>query len=402
MHLFKVSYPFESTGGSIRNLNIVTSQRKAGIEPFVVTPLNYPRIFKINEFPVEEEIEDVRHIRLDLGSQNSSQLSYITKNLQLNTILLAGIIRKEAPGIIHAASGYKGYELATMADTLSRHFSIPWIYEVRSFHEHTWTNDHFQAETSIHTKLRMDKENSLMKKANHVVTISESMKDAIIKRGIPEEKITVVPNAVDTSYFKPKKKSTKLINSLGIKNKTVIGYISNMSYREGHDVLIKAFKTISEEVEDAMLLLVGSGREKENLEKLVNELGLEEKVIFTGNVDHSLIKEYYALIDLFVVPRRRDYAADLVTPLKPYEAMGMKIPLLMSDRAALKEIIGEDRGFIFKTEDEEDLAKVAISCLNDQTECKRRANVAHEWLIENRTWEMNAEIYKELYNKLAR
>ena len=96
MHLFKVSYPFESTGRSIRNLNIVTSQKKAGIEPFVVTPLNYPRIFKINEFPVEEEIEDVRHIRLDLGSQNSSQLSYITKNLQLNTLLLAGIIRKEA------------------------------------------------------------------------------------------------------------------------------------------------------------------------------------------------------------------------------------------------------------------------------------------------------------------
>ena len=400
MHLFKVSYPFESTGGSIRNLNIVSSQKKAGIEPFVVTPLNYPRIFKINDFPVEEDIEKVRHIRLDLGSQNTTQLTYITKNLQLNTLLLAGIIRKEAPGIIHAASGYKGYELATMADTLSRHFSIPWIYEVRSFHEHTWTNDHFQAETSIHTKLRMDKENSLMQKANHVVTISESMKEAIIKRGIPEEKITVVPNAVDTTYFKPKKKSAKLINSLGIKNKSVIGYISNMSYREGHDVLIKAFKTISKEVTDAVLLLVGSGREKENLEKLVNEFGLEEKVIFTGNVDHSLIKEYYALIDLFVVPRRRDYAADLVTPLKPYEAMGMKIPLLMSDRAALKEIIGEDRGFIFKTEDEEDLANVAISCLNDQSECKRRANIAHEWLIANRTWEMNAEIYKTLYSKI--
>lgn len=402
MHLFKVSYPFESTGGSIRNLNIVSSQQKAGIEPLVVTPLNYPRIFKINDFPVEEDIEKVRHIRLDLGSQNTSQLTYITKNLQLNTLLLAGIIRKEAPGIIHAASGYKGYELATMAETLSRHFSIPWIYEVRSFHEHTWTNDHFQAETSIHTKLRMDKENSLMQKADHVVTISESMKEAIIKRGIPEKKITVVPNAVDTSYFKPKKKNTKLINSLGIKSKSVIGYISNMSYREGHDVLIKAFKTISKEVTDAVLLLVGSGREKENLEELVNELGLEEKVIFTGNVDHSLIKEYYALIDLFVVPRRRDYAADLVTPLKPYEAMGMKIPLLMSDRAALREIIGEDRGFIFKTEDEEDLAKVAISCLNDQSECKRRADVAHEWLTKNRTWEMNAEIYKQLYNNLTR
>ena len=400
MHLFKVSYPFESTGGSIRNLNIVSSQKKAGLEPFVVTPLNYPRIFKINEFSLEEDIENVRHIRLDLGSGNSSQLTYITKNLQLNALLLAGIIRKESPEIIHAASGYKGYELATMADTLSRHFSIPWIYEVRSFHEHTWTNDHFQAETSIHTKLRMDKENSLMNRATHVVTISDSMKEAIIERGIPKDKITVVPNAVDTDYFKPMKKNSKLINSLGLKNKTVLGYISNMSYREGHDVLIRAFKTISKQVEDSILLLVGSGREKENLESLVEQLNLSDKVIFTGNVDHSLIKDYYASIDLFVVPRRRDYAADLVTPLKPYEAMGMKIPLLMSDRAALKEIIGEERGFIFKTEDEDDLANVAISCLKDKDECSRRANIAHEWLIANRTWDMNAEIYKQLYKEI--
>ncbi len=400
MHLFKVSYPFESTGGSIRNLNIVSSQKKSGLTPFVVTPLNYPRIFNINDFELEEEIENVRHIRLDLGSRNSSHLPYLTKNLQLNTLLLAGIMRHEAPEIIHAASGYKGYELATMADTLSRHFSIPWIYEVRSFHEHTWTNDHFQAETSIHTKLRMDKENSLMKRANHVVTISESMKEAIIERGISEDKITVVPNAIDVDKFKPRKKSSKLVNSLGIKNKKVLGYISNMSYREGHDVLIKAFKIISNEIEDSILLLVGDGRERDNLETLVNKLGLSNRVIFTGNVDHSLIRDYYALIDLFVVPRRRDYAADLVTPLKPYEAMGMKIPLLMSDRAALKEIIGEDRGFIFKTEDEEDLANVAISCFQNMQECLRRTEVAHKWLIENRTWKINSEIYKSLYDKI--
>ena len=81
--------------------------------------------------------------------------------------------------------------------------------------------------------------------------------------------------------------------------------------------------------------------------------------------------------------------------------MGMKIPLLMSDRAALKEILGDDRGFIFKTEDEEDLANVAINCLNDKNECSRRANIAHKWLIENRTWDMNADIYKQLYNDIS-
>ena len=80
--------------------------------------------------------------------------------------------------------------------------------------------------------------------------------------------------------------------------------------------------------------------------------------------------------------------------------MGMKIPLLMSDRAALKEIIGEDRGFIFKTEDEEDLANVAINCFQNMQECLRRTEVAHKWLIENRTWEINSEIYKSLYDKI--
>ena len=400
MHLFKVSYPFESTGGSIRNLNIVSSQKKAGLEPFVVTPLNYPRIFEINNFEVEEELEKVRHIRLDLGSQYSSQLIYLTRNLQLNTLMLAGLVRKEAPAIIHAASGYKGYELAIMAETLSKHFSIPWIYEVRSFHEHTWTNDHFQAETSIHTKLRMDRENSLMQKADHVVTISDSMKEAIIERGIPDEKITVVPNAVDIKHFKPRKKNAKLINTLGIKNKSVIGYISNMSYREGHDVLIRAFKKINSEMKDTVLLLVGDGREKDRLQSLVNELNLTDLVIFTGNVDHSMIRDYYALIDLFVVPRRRDYAADLVTPLKPYEAMGMKIPLLVSDRPALEEVIGNDRGFTFKTEDEDDLARVAISCLKDSDECAKRTEIAQDWLIKNRTWDMNTKIYADLYKQI--
>ena len=104
-----------------------------------------------------------------------------------------------------------------------------------------------------------------------------------------------------------------------------------------HDVLIKAFKIISNEIEDSILLLVGDG-EKREFRNISKEVGLTNRDIFTGNVDHSLIRDYYALIDLFVVPRRRDYAADLVTPLKPYEAMGMKIPH-MSDRAALKKLL---------------------------------------------------------------
>ena len=400
LHLFKVTYPFESTGGSIRNLNIVESQLNAGLEPMVVTPLNYPRIFGIGEFSLEEEIRGIRHFRFDTGTINFQSSSYICENLQLNTQLLAGLIRKESPAMLHAASGYKGYELATMAKVLSDHFSIPWIYEVRSFHEHTWTKDVFYANNSWHTKQRILKENSLMHHANHVVTISESMKKALIDRGIPKDKITIVPNAVDIQAFTPGRKSKKLTKKLGVGKMKILGYISNISLREGHDILIRAIPHILKQHQDVVLLIVGDGPEKENLEKIVRDLGIERNVIFTGKVDHAEIQDYYRLIDLFIVPRRRDYASDLVTPLKPYEAMALEIPLVVSDRKALIEIIGEDRGFSFRTEDIMDLSRVVSDCLTNPEKGEESAGLAKKWLIENRTWARNAKIYQDLYSRI--
>jgi glycosyltransferase involved in cell wall biosynthesis len=401
LHLFKVTYPFESTGGSIRNLNIVESQRNAGLEPIVVTPLNYPRIFGIGEFSLEEKIRGIRHFRFDIGTTNFQSASYLCENLQLNTQLLAGLIRKENPALLHAASGYKGYELATMAKVLSDHFSIPWIYEVRSFHEHTWTKDVFYANNSWHTKQRILKENSLMHHANHVVTISESMKNALIDRGIPKDKITIVPNAVDIQAFTPGRKSKKLIKKLGIEKMKILGYISNISLREGHDILIRAIPHVLKQHPDVVLLIVGDGPEKEHLEKLVRDLGIESNIIFTGKVDHAEIQDYYRLIDLFIVPRRRDYASDLVTPLKPYEAMALEIPLVVSDRKALIEIIGEDRGFSFRTEDFIDLSRVISDCLTNPEKGEISARLAKKWLIENRTWARNAKIYQDLYSKIT-
>jgi glycosyltransferase involved in cell wall biosynthesis len=401
LHLHKVSYPFESTGGAIRNMDVVKAQKHAGLDPFVVTPLNYPRIFDIEEFPLCEEISGIRHLRIDLGSNNSKSMQHITANLQMNTEMLAGIIRNEQPALIHAASGYKGYELAVMAESLSRHFGIPWIYEVRSFHEHTWTNDPKYAMNSEHTRLRIEKENSLMKKAECVVTISESMKQAIIERGIEPDSITIVPNAVDRYRFKPLQRNEALQLELGLKDSFTLGYISNMSLREGHDILIKAIPTLIKEHRNVKLLLVGDGKERENLEKLVEELKIQDRVIFTGNVDHSKIQEYYALIDLFVVPRRQDYASDLVTPLKPFEAMAMKIPLLVSDRPALLEIIGEDRGFSFRTEDSQHLAEMISQFINNPNKAAIRVENAAKWISESRTWEHNAQIYTDLYCELA-
>ena len=399
-HLFKVNYPYESSGGAIRNLNVVKCQKSIGWNPFVVTPLGYPRSHGFDDFEPMISVGGIRHIHLDLGSAPSKTLRYASRNIEFNTYLLQSILLKESPSIIHAASGYRGFELAVMAKAISEQTGIPWIYEVRSFHEQTWTDDRQHSIDSVRTKLREKRENSLMNQADAIVTISESMAKAITGRGVDPEKITIVPNAVDPSEFKPGKKNNKLAKSLGLSKKFIVGYISNISKREGHDVLVEAFSAVSDVIENSMLLIVGDGKEKERISRLVSEYGLSEKVIMTGEVDHAQIQDYYRLIDIFVVPRRRDYAADYVTPLKPFEAMALEIPLIVSDREALMEIIGSDRGHSFSTGDADDLARVLLDCHDNYDLCTKMANIARQWIIENRTWEKNAMIYNDLYESL--
>ena len=87
--------------------------------------------------------------------------------------------------------------------------------------------------------------------------------------------------------------------------------------------------------------------------------------------------------------------------MKPYEAMALKIPIIVSDRDALMEIIGEDRGRSFETEDAEDLARVILDCQINYSDCEKTAESAREWLVENRTWKQNGEIYAKLYEQLT-
>ena len=77
-------------------------------------------------------------------------------------------------------------------------------------------------------------------------------------------------------------------------------------------------------------------------------MGLGSTVVFTGRVPHDRVRDHYALLDAFVVPRVPDRAAWFTTPLKPYEAMALEIPLVVSDLPALTEIVGPDeRGLAF-------------------------------------------------------
>ncbi len=394
-HLFKVVYPFESTGGSIRNLNTISSQAQAGLDPYVITPVHYPRKHGLDDFPLTQNVAGVPHFHFDFDAKTSRELNCFDRLIELDTLMSASVIRAQGAGLVHAASGFHGFELALKGLALRDHFDIPLIYEVRSFHEHTWTPDSKVGEKSEYTRARIAQENRCMAEADWVVTISETMRHALVERGVDSHSITVVPNAIDPEKFPPTEVLSRgLRDQFCRSDATLVGYISNMSRREGHDVLIRALGELSEQTH---CLFVGDGRERKKLESLAAELGVARRVHFTGVVDHAEINYYYQAIDIFVVPRRKDTAADLVTPLKPFEAMALGVPLIVSDRPALREIVGSDRGEVFRSEDHADLARTIDELARSPERRRELSQRAKAWVFAERTWTTNAARYVDLY-----
>jgi glycosyltransferase involved in cell wall biosynthesis len=400
LHLIKTAYPYETTGGSIRCQETFLSQKDAGLEPLALTPLGYPGLVDV-AFPQENIVNGVNYVHNNFYDTEAKKLPFDERD-KLDTFFAASVVRKFKPNIIHAASGIRGMELALKGLALKKQFNIPFIYEVRSFHEHTWGPMGEIAEKAELTKLRINQENRCMQEADLVITICETMKKAIVSRGINIDKVKVIPNAINPDKFVVEEQDKNLKESLSL-NKTVIGYISNLSRREGHALLIEAFNKLAKTRDDISLLIVGIGPEFDNLNKLVDELDIKDKVKITGAVEHEEINKYYQLIDIFVIPRLPDYASDMVTPLKPFEALALQRALLVSDREVLSEIVKEGKtGMMFKTGDVNDLAKKIELLIKNSSLRKQFGMNGRKWVLENRTWKLNAEKYLEIYNSIIK
>jgi phosphatidyl-myo-inositol dimannoside synthase len=153
-------------------------------------------------------------------------------------------------------------------------------------------------------------------------------------------------------------------------------------------------------VRDVVCLLVGDGKRREQLEELAASVA-KDAVIFTGRVPHEQVQDYYALMDIFVVPRIDERAARLVTPLKPYEAMAMGLPLVVSDLPVLTELAKPgERGLAFANGDPAALAHAVETLLSDPDQAKRLAEQGRAWVLAERTWAANGRRYQDIYREL--
>jgi PEP-CTERM/exosortase A-associated glycosyltransferase len=400
LHLLTNSLPFRQAGYTLRSQNVARCQRDAGLDVHMATRAGFPLSDGIRTAPGVSTVDGIpyHHLARDLEPGAGSD-----EVVRRTADAAADLVAELRPAVLHPTTNYLN---AIAALTVGEALGVPVVYEVRGFLEETWlARAGVDVAESERYRAAREAETSCMRGAAAVVTLSETMRSEILERGgVDPARVTVVPNGVDHERFLPGPRDQALAEQLGLESgETVIGYISSFSSYEGIRYLIEATAELRRRGRRARCLLVGDGEERGELEAAARAAGVADgTVLFTGRVPHDQILRYYHLIDVFVVPRTTDRVSQLVTPLKPYEAMATERALVVSGVGALREIVIEgETGRTFTPEDPVDLADVVEPLLADPAERARLGRNAREWVIANRTWRHNGLRYRQLYEQIG-
>lgn len=391
------SLPRRQSGYSIRTQNVALALGQAGLD--VVVASRRQEDLVDGSLPIEAW--EVSGVRYRITSATREVRERPDHNATLNAAGIAAIVEEHHAAVLHPATPWPGL-LASLA--VSERYRIPVVYEVRGFREETWlTRMPDLAGVSAHDEVEARTETELMRAADAIVTLSEPMRDHLVDRGIPAERVWVVPNGVDIERFRPIPRDDALARQLGLGDGPVIGYITTLAPYEDIETLVMATAELRRRGRGVRCLIVGDGIERERLLELRRRTGTDDgSVVFAGRVAYADVNTYYSLLDVFVVARRAVGTARLVTPLKPYEAMAMERAVVVSRLEALTSMITEgETGLSFRPGDPIELADVLEPLLFDQERREALGRNAGAWVREHRTWHRSAERYLELYRSLG-
>ncbi|PYM54332.1 MAG: glycosyltransferase, exosortase A system-associated [Candidatus Rokuibacteriota bacterium] len=390
LHVLDHSLPIGS-GYSYRSRSIVTFQKRLGLDPVVLTS---PK--QGTNTDGREQVDGITHYRT---GRAGGRLPF-ARELLLMARMAARIIRvarAEGVDLIHAHSPSLNGLPALWA---GRRLGLPVIYEVRTFWEDAAVNNGTFTEGSLRYRVSRALETVVLRRAHRVVAICEGIRSEIISRGIPPERIALVPNGVDPEWLEPRTRATEIANHLGLGDGPVFGYIGSFSRYEGLAFLIDAMPELLGRFPNAKLLLVGGGRDEEAVRKAAGNIGAA--VLVPGRVPQEDVRDFYTVVDVFVLPRRRIRLTELVTPLKPLEAMAMGLPVLASDIGGHAEIVNNGQtGLLFKTESSKSLVEQARRLGEDRDLRAQLGAGGRQWVEAERTWERIVARYPPIYGGVA-
>jgi glycosyltransferase involved in cell wall biosynthesis len=392
------SLPYSSGGYATRAHGMATGLQENGFKVLCVSrpgfPLDTPGDHAGRELSAFDEIDGVEYHRIfgPLRVNISGNLYMLQSAQAIEEFLI-----KHKVDLVMAASNHL---TAIPAGIAARRLGLPYLYEVRGFWEVTRVSREPEYESTLQYLVQVRNETVASIHADRVFTLTAPMLEELVKRGVPAQKITLLPNSCDPSRFTPRSRDIQLAQKLGIPDDVpVIGYIGSFVQYEGLENLAQACSYLIQRGIDFRLLLVGSenasGSERgpitQEIQLIANESGLADKLIMPGRVPHELVEAYYSLIDIAPFPRKPQPVTEMVSPMKPLEALAMEKAVVVSSVRALTEMIIDDKtGLVFKKGDIEDLADKLQLLISDPILRLRLGKAGRKWVETERTWRKTA------------
>ncbi len=391
LHILDHSLPLHS-GYTFRTRAIMKAQTAKGWQVAGVTSVRHSA-----DGPAVETVDGLTFYRTSPIKAAPAPLGE-WREIKALARRLDEVKREFKPDLIHAHSPV----LTGLAALKSGLGDTPFLYEIRAFWEDAAVGNGTGREGSVKYHATKAIEGWVAKRADAVAVICDGLRGDLISRGVAADKIMVSPNGVDLDLFgHPPPADEALRGQLGLNGAEIIGFIGSYYDYEGLDDLIAAMPALVAARPDLHLLLVGGGPMEAALHAQAASSPQANRIHFVGRVPHQEVERYYSLIDVLVYPRKKMRLTDLVTPLKPLEAMAQMKLVAASDVGGHRELISDGiTGTLFAPDDPAALAKSVSALFANRETWAERLKTAREYVEQNRNWSSNISRYEPVYRRL--
>jgi glycogen(starch) synthase len=348
----------------------------------------------------DEEIVDGLHFHRTPGEPaTGNALMREWRDIGAHADAIEALVQTWRPDIIHAHSPVLN---AIAAQRVARRHGIPLLYEIRAFWEDAAVGNGTGTEGSPRYWLTRQLETHAVRAADAVAVICEGLRGDLVARGVDADKIIVSPNGVDLKQFgAPVPRDPALTARLGLQGADVVGFIGSFYDYEGLDDLIAAMPRLVRARPKAKLLLVGGGPREKALRAQATASPFADHIVFVGRVPHDAVENYYSQVDILAYPRKSMRLTDLVTPLKPLEAMAQGRLVAASSVGGHRELIEDGvTGTLFAPDDPAAIANALAGMFADRTGWDERRTVARAFVERERNWSSNILRYEPVYQRL--
>ena len=368
------NFPPERNVPAMRTWEHVSRWVKDGHRVTIITtapnfPQGKPLAGYTNRWYMKEDMGGVTVIRVK--SYIAANEGFLKRILDYVSFMVTGGIVamfQKRPDILITTSPQ--FFCAVAGWVVSRLRRLPWIFELRDLWPASIVAVGAMKE-GIAIKTLYWMEMSMYRAADRVIAVTKGLKQDLVDRGIPSDKIVVVRNGADTNRFTPRPKDATFVEKFGLQGKFVVGYYGTIGMGAGVQTAVDAGRVLRDRGrDDIVIMLAGAGAEYDEVEKSIQEQGLTN-VKLLPPFDQTDMPAVWSLLDAAIVMMKDRPLFRATISSKTFEALAMGMPVIMSLPAGEATGLVDEYGFGInvRPENPQDMA-AAIQRLADNPELK--------------------------------